>query len=110
MRDGLTLGNPRTEAGADFFRRVFNKPPRTPVEIAQREARDELIRVATLIERAEYLRANREREAIIRDHCINGLREGETYSDYHNRLNEPLRRAADRINEQLAEFEMRRAA
>jgi hypothetical protein len=107
MRDGLTLGNPRTEAGADFFRRVFNKPPRTPVEIAQREARDELIRVATLIERAEYLRANREREAIINQ--VGSFR-GETYEEWRARLNGPHCRAADRINEQLAEFEMRRAA
>lgn len=90
----------------DFLRRISGKPARAPAEIAEADARKARLRLAELIHRTEYVTARREREAIIRG----GMREGETYAEWHQRLNDPFCKAADRTNQRMAEFEARRAA
>jgi hypothetical protein len=97
-------------SGADFFRAVTGRPQRSQVERDEADARVARIRLFETIQRVEYAKARREREAIIRDHSINGSRPGETYEDYHTRLNEPFVKAAERVNARIAELELRRAA
>ena len=82
---------------SDFFRAIFGHNPRVATaEDEARKARDRLIEV---IHKAEYARARREREAIIRDRNINGSPDGETYAEYVAAINHPFVRAANRVNE-----------
>lgn len=94
------------EAAPDFLRRFTGKPARSAVEIAEADARKARIRLAELIHRTEYATARIQREKIIRG----GMRDGETYEEWHQRLNDPFCKAADRVNARMAEIEQRRAA
>lgn len=106
-RDFLITADASKVSPADFLRAVTGKPPRSPVEIAEAEARGARIRLAETIHRAEYARAGREREAIIRDSIQNGTGD---YDDYLRRVNEPFVRAAERVKRRIAEFERKVAA
>lgn len=104
--DRLTTAPADKISAPDFLRRMTGKPARSAVEIAEADARAARIRLAELIHRAEYATARIQREKIIRE----GMREGETYEEFRQRLNEPFGKAADRVNARLAEIELRRAA
>lgn len=106
MSDRLIIADARRVSAADFFSALTGGQVRSEAEKAEADARAARIRLATTIHDAEYAVARREREAIIRG----GMQDGETYEEYHRRLNGPFYRAADRVNRRMAEIARRRAA
>lgn len=92
---------------AEFLRMVLGKPPLTEAEKAEAQARGARVRLFETIQRVEYAKARREREAIIRDSIINGTGD---YDEYLQRVNAPFERAAKRVKARLAEYDARRAA
>ena len=98
-------GSVEETSDREFFRRVFGKELPSDAEIAERAARRARIELLVLIERTEYARANREREAIRRDASVNGTGD---YEDYLRRVNEPFARAAERVKARMAEFDAKR--
>lgn len=110
MTDRLIIADARTVDPVDFFRAVTGKPPMSAVEKAERQARAARMRLIDTIERVEFARARREREAMIREHCVNGSREGETYEQYIERTNRPFTEARERVTARIAEFEEQRKA
>jgi hypothetical protein len=109
MTDRLFTAAAGTTTGADFFADVFGRPRKSEAEKAEADARRAKIALAEVIHKIEYQRANREREALLRDRIING-EQGLSYEEWHERLNRPLIRAAERVNRRMAELEHRRAA
>lgn len=102
----LTTADAGKVSGADFLRAVTGRPLQSAAEVAEREARGARMRLFETIQRVEYAKAHREREVIIRG----GMKRGETYEEWRQRLNGPLYRAADRVNRKVAEYNRRAAA
>ena len=107
MTDFLILADARTTTATDFFRDVFGLAPRSAAENAEREARAARYRLIEQIEKVEFARARREREAIIRDGIINGTGD---YDAYMGRVNRPFAEARERVAARVAEFDAGRLA
>jgi hypothetical protein len=94
-----------TVSDATFFRLAFGHYPR--VRTAEEEARLANARLIETIHKAAYLEAHREREAIVRDRMENGTGD---YATYLRKVNEPFYRAAEIVNQAVAELQRKRAA
>lgn len=106
MKGRLIIADARKVSPADFLADVLGKPRKTEAEKAEAQTRHARFRLYETIERAEYARARREREAVIRE----GQREDETYAEFYERLNAPHAEAAKRIRERMAAHRRRVAA
>lgn len=106
MRDRLITAPAGQVSGADFLRAITGRPPMGAAEKAEREARSARTELLIVIEKAEYFRAHRERDAIIAE----GTRTGESHEQWRDRINRPLRAARQRVSARIADFDRKVAA
>src|SRR5690242_13985181 len=92
-----SFGNREEVSDREFFRRAFGREP--TVRTAEQEAERARRKLIAAIEKVEFARANREREAIIRDGIINGTGD---YQAWRERLDRPFAEARARVNTRLA--------
>lgn len=95
------IADARKVSPAEFCRALSGQPPMSEAEVAERQARAARVDLIITIEKVEFARANREREAVIRE----GQRDGETYDDFKARLNAPIGEARKRVRARTEAFD-----